>query len=162
MGRESIRASIGDYLTAAGVTNLTTVLTHPPKVTDDGQFIAPTAAAGGLVFVHLGEQSERRIAAGGPTAGMKMRLYRVSLLAIFRGVDPQAETVDAANDTFIDSLVSAIEANRAPAGVWQWGEGDTFGTPDIDVRTDLPQTIRQQTTQVWNVLTVSALELLET
>jgi hypothetical protein len=162
MGRATVRAGIGDYLAAADITGLTTVLTHPPKVTDDGQFIAPTATFGGLIYVHLGEQSERRIAMGGPTAGMKMRLYRVSLVAVFRGVDPSAENTDAANDVFIDSLVAAIEANRTPAGVWQWGEGDTFGAPDIDLRTDLPHTLRQQTTQIWNVLTVSALELLQT
>lgn len=160
MGRTSIRAGIANYLTAAKVTNLTTVMIHPPKLTDDGKFIAPDASSGGLVYVHLGEQSERRIAAGGPSSGMKMRLYRVSLVAVFRGVDPQAENVDAANDVFVDSLVAAIEANRTPAGVWQWGEGDTFGAPDIDVSTDIPMTVRQQMTQIWNVLTVSALELL--
>lgn len=162
MGRVAVREGIADYLSGANITNLTTVLIHPPKVTEDGRIIAPTATFGGLVYVHLGEQSERRIAAGGRTAGMKMRLYRVSLVAVFRGVDPQAENVDAQNDIFIDSLVAAIEANRTPAGVWQWGSGDTFGAPDIEIRTDLPETLRQQTTQIWNVLTVSALELLST
>lgn len=162
MGRATIRAAIGDYLSGAGITNLTTVLTHPPKVTTDGDIIAPGAAYGGLIYVHLGGQSERRIAVGGPTDGMKMRLYRVSLVAVFRSVAPQAETADEQNDLFIDSLIAAIEANRAPGDVWQWGEGDTFGAPDIDLQTDMPATLRQQATQIWNVLTVSALELLAT
>lgn len=162
MGRATIRAGIVDYLTSANVTDLTTVVAHAPKVTAAGDIIAPSAAFGGIVFVHLGEQSERRIAVGGPSSGMKMRLYRVSMVAVFRGIDPQAEKVDAANDTFIDSLVAAIEANRTPAGVWQWGEGDTFGAPDISVSTNFPVTSDMQATQIWNELSVDAMELLQT
>lgn len=162
MGRADIRAGITDYLTSAGITSLGAVFAHPPKVTGEGEFIAEGASAGAVIYVHLSGQSERRIAAGGPDSGMKMRLYQVELLCVYRSKLADTQQVGAGNDTFLDSLTAAIEANRTPSGVWQWGEGDTFGAPDIRVEAGTPTPIRQQSSQVWSVVTVDALELLGT
>lgn len=162
MGRATIRAGIVAYLQTAGVTTLGTVFAHPPKQTAEGEFVTGTNASGAVIFVHLAGQQERRIAVGGPTNGMKMRLYRVALVCVFRSKLADTQKVGAANDVFLDSLTGAIEANRTPQGVWQWGEGDSFGSPDIDVEAGMPKPIRQQASQVWSIVSVDALEVLNT
>lgn len=162
MSRASIRAEVASYLTGAGITGLTTVYQHPPKQTGEGEFIAPGNDAGAVIFVHLSQQSERRIADGGPTSGMKMRAYQVALICVYRSKEPDTETVGAGNDAFLDSLVTAIEENRAPGPIWQWGEGDTLSAPDIHIEAGMPRPIRQQASQVWSIATVDVLELLTT
>ena len=162
MGRASIRAGIVSYLQQAKITTLGTVFAHPPKQTLEGEFVTGTDPSGAVVYVHLQGQQERRIAVGGPTSGMKMRRYEVALICVFRSKLADTQQVGAANDVFLDSLCSAIEANRTPPGVWQWGEGDTLGAPDIDVDAGMPKPIRQQASQVWSIVTVTAMELLTT
>lgn len=162
MGRAAIRASITSYLSGASVTGLTTVYAYPPKVTPEGDIITANSDSGAVVYVHLAGQEERRIAVGGPHGGMKLRRYEVDLACAFRSIQPDEQTVGAANDAFLDSLCAAIEANRTPPDVWQWGEGDTLGAPDIRVEQNAPRAIRQQMTQIWTTVAVTAIELLNT
>lgn len=162
MPRATIRAAIASYLTGANITGLGSVFQHPPKQTGEGDFVTPGSPSGAVIYVHLAAQEERRIAAGGPTSGMKMRAYEVALICVYRSKLSDTEQVGAGNDTFLDSLTAAIQANRTPTAVWQWGEGDTFGAPDVRVEAGMPRPIRQQAAQVWSIVTVTALELLET
>lgn len=164
MGRADVRQAVADYLSSAGVTGLGTVYQHPPKFTNEGDFVTsndPGHMAGAVVYVHLRQQSERRIAVGGPTSGVKMRTYSVGLICVFRSKTKDTQAVGAENDAFLDSLVEAILANRnagAPDAVFQWGEGDDFGAPDIHVDAEMPRPLRQQASQVFSVVEVTALE----
>lgn len=162
MPRATIRAGIVDYLQAASITGLGSVFAHPPKQTGEGEFQADQTGSGAVIYVHLAGQEERRIATGGPTDGMKLRAYEVALICVFRSKLADTEAVGAANDQFLDSLTAAVQANRTPTAVWQWGEGDTFGAPDVRVEAGMPRPIRQQASQVWSICTVTALELLPT
>lgn len=164
MGRAAVRQAVADYLSTAGVTGLGKVYAHPPKFTSEGEFVAnndPGHTSGAVVFIHLRRQSERRIAVGGATSGIKMRVYSVGLICVFRSKTADTQTVGAENDAFLDSLVDAILANRnagAPAAIFQWGEGDDFGEPDVHVDAEMPRPLRQQVSQVFSVVEVTALE----
>jgi hypothetical protein len=165
MGRAAVRQAVAEYLSTAGITNLGTVFQHPPKFTPEGDFVAnndPGHTSGAVIFVHLREQSERRIALGGPTSGLKMRAYSVGLVCVFRSKTADTQDVGAENDAFLDSLVEAILANRnagAPDAVFQWGEGDDVGEADVHVSAEMPRPLRLQASQVFSVVEVTALEL---
>ena len=168
MSRATVRAAIADYLMGAGITNLSTVYQHPPKLTVESEFFAgtdPGHASGAVIYIHIPNQSESRVALGGPRSGNKIRPYTIGLICIFRSNKPKTEDAGADNDAFIDSLTEAIEADRNagnPAAVWQWGEGDTLYGTDIRVKAEMPRPIRQQISQVFSVVEVTALEWLET
>lgn len=164
MPRATVRAAITQYLASAGVAFLGEVFPHPPKVTAEGEFAIgkfPGKGSGAVVYVYLEEQSEERIREIGLSLGGKMRTYKVRLICFLRSVKPKAEDVDADNDTFIDSLVLAIQQNRTPGtgAVFQWGEGDTVGAVDIRIQSELPKTIRLQLTQVFSTVEVLAIEM---
>lgn len=169
MSRATVRQAITSYLAASNVTSLGSVIAYPEKVTGEGEFVAgetPGSASGAVVYVHLGGQEERRIGLGAPlgapAAGLKMRAYQVELVCIFRSKKPSAAQVGADNDAFLDSLVDAILSNRTagdPSAVFQWGESDTLGGVDVQVHSEMPRLIRQQASQVFSVIDVTALEL---
>lgn len=168
MSRTAVRAAITNYLQNAGIKYLGTVFAHPPKWTNESDFTLngyPGQGSGVVIYVHLRRQHEIRIALGGATGGMKLRPYKCTLICLMNSKKPHTEDVGADNDAFIDSLVTAIEANRNagnPAAVFQWGEGDTLYGVDIQVETHLPRTIRQQTSRVFSLADVTVLEMLST
>jgi hypothetical protein len=167
MPRAEIRAAIQSYLTAANVPLLGKVYQHPPKYTAEGEFVLTGYAgigAGAVVFIHLQEQYEMRAALGGPTSGKKRRIYAVELLCVLREKKPSTEQAGADNDTFLDGLTAAIEANRTANStvVFQWGEGDTLEGMDIKVEAGFPRPIREQTSQVFSRVTVTVVEFLTT
>ncbi len=171
MGRATVRAAIVDYLqqgaTGGNIPSLSTVFAHPAKFTTEGDFYdgqGPGIDDGAVIYVYLREQDERRIAIGGPHSGWKARPYTVVLICVLRHKGPDAQDADAANDAFIDGLVSWIEADRTASStaVFQWGEGDDVGGVDIHVEAGMPKPIRQQTTQVFTTVEVTALELVNT
>lgn len=169
MGRAAVRTAIADYLTSGigTIPSLSKVYAHPPKITPEGEFFSGETTgveSGAVVYVHLATQSERRIAIGGPTSGRKARPYEVYLICFLRSVNPDAEVAGAANDDFLDGLTSWIEANRTAnsSAIFQWGEGDKVGEPDVIVKSNTPRPLRQQMTQVFSTVEVLALEILDT
>ncbi len=168
MSRKTIRAAVGDYLSNANVTNLTKVFPQPPKFTSGGTFFEgqdPGHGSGAVIYLHLREQSERRIALGGIKSGNKLRPYMLGLICVFRSKKKDTQEVGDDNDDFLDSLVAAIENDRNagnPNAVFQWGEGDTLYGIDIRVSAEMPRPIRMQMTQVFSVVEVTVLEMLNT
>ena len=164
MPRATVRAAISQYLSSSNISFLGTVFPHPPKVTAEGEFEIgkfPGKGTGAVIYVYLEDQSEQRVREIGLAPGGKMRTYKVRLICFLRSVKPKAEDVDADNDTFLDSLVLAIQQNRAPGtgAIFQWGEGDTVGAVDIEIKAGLPSTIRLQLTQVFTTVEVLAIEM---
>jgi hypothetical protein len=81
----------------------------------------------------------------------------------FRSTLKQSEDVGSANEDFLDSLITAIRANRnagAPGIVFQWGEGVNPGSADIEVTSYYPRQLAgaQAVTQVFSSVRVIALE----
>lgn len=172
MPRATVRAAIQAYLqsgiTGANIPFLSTVYAHPPKLTREGDFAtgeAPGTASGAVIYIHLIEHNERRIAIGGPTSGRKARPYQVGLICVLLSKKSDTQLVGADNDTFIDGLTGWIQANRTAnsgGAVFQWGEGDGPGTVDMKVEAGMPRPLRQQGSMVWTTVDVTALEILVT
>ena len=176
MSRTTVRAQITAWLAPGGnpsvVEFCSDVIAHPPKVTAEDRFdLGSHGGSGGLIFVFIPQQSETRIALGGPHDGRKMRLYSVELLCIFRSVKT-AEELGTDLDVFLDSLVERIQADRnlgtAPTAdvtagmIFKAGEGEYPGGTDIEVATMLPRTTRAGMTEATCSVKLAVLEVLAT
>lgn len=181
MSRAVVRAQIAQYLAPEGVPVpiefCAEVIAHPPKVTTESRFdLQQWAGSGGLIFVFLPYQSEKRIAVGGAHDGRKWRKYSCELICVFRSNKPKAEDLGADFDAFLDSLVLRIQADRnfgtgsgsetgelTPGCIFQAGEGDeVFGGEDIQITTQLPHTMRSGITEVIARVAVTVIEILNT
>lgn len=168
MSRKAVRTAVQQYLQGAGITRLGKVFSHPPKWTNETDFTLngyPGQGSGAVIYIHLRRQSEFRMALGGATSGMKMRPYKCVLICLLNSKKPHAEDCDSDNDDFLDSLTSAIQANRNagnPAAVFQWGEGDTLYGVDIHVDTHFPRPIRMQSMRQFSLVEVTVLEQMNT
>ena len=168
MSRATVRTAIQSYLAGAQISMLGNVYAHVPRYTDEQEFYlndAAGVASGAVIWIYLQNQNEARFALGGSASGAKMRHYRCILLCVLKSAQQTSEAADADNDTFIDSLVAAIEANRVAndaAVIFQWGEGDTLYGPDIFVHSGMPRSVRGQSFQVFNRVEVSVMEQIST
>ena len=174
MGRATVRAAVQAYLQGLSVTGtaaipfLTQVYAHPPKLTPSGEFssaLDPADQTGVVIYIHLEDQAEQRIALGGPTSGEKFRTYAVVLICYLHSKKPRTEDVGADNDAFLDALTAAIEANRNagnPSAVWQWGEGNDLYGSDLRVKAGMPRPLRQQSSQCFSTVDVTLIEALNT
>ena len=171
MPRAEVRQAIADYLLSARATTpgldiLGDVLQHPPKWTGETEFFKNSWAgqgSGALIFIYLEEQSEERIQLIGAVSGGKMRTYKVKLICLVRSMTGSAQEADTVNDTFLDALATAIQANRQPGGpqvVFQWGEGDSVGGVDINITAGWPAPLNAQLLQVYSTVEVLALEVI--
>ena len=145
MSRVTVREAIATYLENADITHLNLVKRHPAKFTAEGEFMADDGdMSGAIVHIYFASQRETREAFGGEVDGRKRIEYSVVLDCLLRSSQPTAEDAGADNETFIDSLVTAIRANRTANSngvIFQWGEGSNGGS-DIDVVTYYPRLLR--------------------
>lgn len=168
MGRKTVRAAIQTYLQNAGISYLGTVFAHAPKWTEESDFTLngfPGQGSGVVIYIHLRHQSEFRAALGGATSGTKFRPHKCVLICLMNSKKKTAEECDADNDTFIDALVSTIEANRNagdPSAVFQWGEGDSLYGVDVVVDVHMPRPMRMSTFRQFSLVEVTVLEQVST
>jgi len=170
MSRATVRAAIANYLTNAGITNLSSVKSFPAKYTPEMEFYAgedPGHSSGAILFIYFESQQETRIALGGAHSGRKAVEYTVVLDCFFRSTEPKSEVAGQQNEAFIDSLEAAIRADRTAnsAGViFQWGEGTFPGSADLNVTSYYPRMLAggQSVTQIYSSIRVSVIEILNT
>ena len=84
-----------------------------------------------------------------------------------RSVAQKSQDCGAASDTFLDSLVAYIRADRNAgnaSAVFQWGEGLLPGGNDIEVDALYPRTLQGsgQVTQVYASVRTKVLEIANT
>jgi hypothetical protein len=126
----------------------------------------PGTNNGAVIFLYIESEREKRIAFGGPTSGEKMVTYTFVLDCFFRSTSRKTQDVGANNDVFLDSLTSAIRANRiagAPGVIFSWGEGQhESGGDDIQVTSYYPRLLNGagSATQVVSSVRVTVLETL--
>jgi hypothetical protein len=168
MSRSTVRAAIVSYLENAGITSLSTVKPFPAKFTPEMEFYAgedPGTQEGAIIYTFVSRESEKRIALGGSHSGKKAVEYEFVLDCFFRSTKRKTEDVGADNETFLDSLISAIRADRqagAPTVIFQWGEGILPGGSDIEVTSYYPRLLNGagSTTQVFSSVRVAVVEIL--
>ena len=170
MSRTTVRAAIASYLESANITFLSSVKPFPAKFTPEMEFFEgedPGIQSGAIIYLFIGRESERRIALGGPHDGKKAVEYSFTLDCFFRSMKRKTEDVGEDNETFLDSLITAIRADRqagAPGVIFQWGEGVNGGGADIDVTSYYPRSLNgtASATQVFSSVRVSVVEILNT
>ena len=170
MSRATVRAAVVKYLQGAGITSLASVKPFPAKFTSEMEFYAgedPGTQDGCIIYTFINRESERRIALGGPHNGKKAVDYEFTLDCFFRSTKRKTEDVGADNEAFLDSLITAIRADRnagAPDVIFQWGEGTFPGGADIDITSYYPRSLNgaASATQVFSSVRVSVVEILNT
>jgi hypothetical protein len=169
VSRATVRSAIVSYLQGANITGLSSVKPFPAKFTPEGEFYQgedPGNEAGAIIWVHIEQARETRIALGGAHNGRKAVDYTVVLDCILRSGAPKSEDVGASNDAFLDSLEQAIrndrQAGTAGNPIFQWGEGSLTGGPDIETVAGFPRTLNgsQTVTQVYSSVRLTVLEIL--
>jgi hypothetical protein len=163
MSRSTARAAVAAFFAPPAVPKLNGIKAGLPKLTEAGDWFSDTSGSGALGFIHIERQMERRIAIGGATSGVKLRVYDFGLVVILRSAKPHGEDATTDNDSILDHVVAHLQADRTLGGsVFQAGEGDTFGEEDIEVASDLPQMLDGGIVQIWNVVRFKVLETLQT
>ena len=170
MSRATVREAITKYLNGAGITNLSTVKPFPAKFTPEMEFYAgedPGHSSGAILYIYFERESEKRVAFGGAHSGKKAVEYSVVLDCFLRSTHKKSEDAGTDNEQFLDSLISAIRADRnagAPEVIFQWGEGMFPGSSDIEVSSYYPRQLNgaASATQIYSSVRVAVIEILNT
>lgn len=163
MSRAAVRAAVAAWFASPPIPKLNAVYGDPAKFVDQQRLFNDSSGSGAIGIVHIERQEERRIAIGGATSGVKQRTYDVGLQIIFESVKPHGEDASADLDALLDAVVTRLQSDRTLGGaVFQAGEGDVTGTPDVEILSDLPRTVGGSTVQIWNVVRFKAVEMLQT
>ena len=135
------------YINGAGITSLGNCYAYPPKFVPEDEFfdnVDPGTESGALIFLRLSAERSKRIELRGHPPGGKMRFRECMMIILFRSTKQLSEEAGYDNDTFLDSLITAIEADKnagAPGTVFSWGEGELYGGEDLQLDVGLPRPI---------------------
>lgn len=172
MSRATVRSAIVSYLEGANIEFLSTVKPFPAKFTPEMEFYSEDPGApkgvdsGAIVYVYFSSEREARIALGGAHSGKKEVTYEVMLDCFLRSTKKKSEDAGSDNETFLDSLVAAIRADRnagtTDGTIFQWGEGSTNGGQDIEVTSYYPRQLNGMgsVTQVYSSVRVTVVEII--
>ena len=148
--RVAVTNAIATYLNGAGVQYLANVYPYPAKFTPEGEFYSgedPGTSDGAMIFMRLGAQNEKRAALQGAPAGGKFVYYTLTMTILFRSSKQKTQDAGLDNDTFLDSLLDAIRADKNAGTndgtVWQWGEGTQQGGEDLRLEVFYPHPLKQ-------------------
>ena len=171
MSKQSVTAGIYEYLKPdnSNIPNFGTLYSALPKIANESDLFLnsfPGQQTGGVIYMFITRQSERRIALGGEHDGRKFRTYDLGLLIVFKSEQQLTEDGQRDFDAFIDALTAFIQANRVPnipwSDIFQWGEGTELGGPDIQIDYTIPRTIDGQTLLFQAVAHLTVAEVLDT
>lgn len=179
MSKQNVTDAVFTYLTEGATTGaipyLGTVYKALPKIANEADLFTnsyPGLGLGATIYMFMTNQVEHRIALGGEHNGRKWRDYDLGLLIIFKS--DLRDTIDGqtAFDQFIDGLTSWIQADRTAgcavdstgpyAGtgyVFQWGEGNVNGGPDIRLEYTFPRTLDGGVTLFQAVAKINTVEI---
>lgn len=164
--------AVVDYLDpslGSRIQYLSSVYSALPKVANEQDLFnlqPPGQGVGAVIYCFIEHQSERRDSEGGPHSGIKMRAYTLALLCILKSNLSKFVDGQQAFDEFMDSLTGRIQADRQAGTsgnpIFQWGEGDTRGAPDLVFDYPVPKTRDGGVTLFQAVGRVTVLEALAT
>jgi hypothetical protein len=158
VSRKSVRVAVADWFGNNNVAGLNRVTRSEPVNFWGSDFIAEGDDSGGVAYVHVDGEHERRIT--GPAqqpgisppsgAGWKEITYQVGLVISFRSVaqDPGGE--DDPGELAMDGFDDAIEGIKTRLrsdttlgdAVFSAGEGGAHQQDDIVVRSDMPVRVK--------------------
>jgi hypothetical protein len=173
VSRATVRQQVLEYLQNANVTHLSTIKPFPAKFTPEMEFYAgedPGHSSGAIMYLYIESEAEHRIAFGGSHNGRKAVEYSMVLDCFLRSTQRKAEDAGYDNESFLDSLITAIRADRTagtegkPFPIFQWGEGTMPGASDITVTSYYPRQLSggASVTQIYSSVRVTVVEILDT
>lgn len=122
-------------LVAAGLAGVRAYWTTRFEDQDYYTTLADDRLMGAVMCVHLPQVSERRIASGGPTSGIKSNPATVELWIFHRAEVPNPETAQADLDDLIDAVLARFHGDRTLGGA---AVEAGAGGGGITTRTGLP------------------------
>jgi hypothetical protein len=169
MSKSNVTEAVWQYLTpeTSNIPFLGSVYKALPKIANESDLFTnsyPGLGLGAVIYMFMTSQDERRIALGGPHDGRKWRNYSLGLLIIFKSDLPSTEAGQAAFDQFIDGLTEWIQADRNagnPQVIFQWGEGNDHGGPDIRIDYTFPRTLDGGVTLYQAVAHINTVEVMD-
>lgn len=149
MSRAEVRAAVGNWVAAANVPNLNQIFTSFPKRINFQENAAPGTAsrAAGVVFIQ--QESEGRLAVGGPTDGWKRIDYEVEFQIFFHSMANYGQDAMDDFDAIIDGVKDQLRAGGHRLGM---PDGDTIwqaAEPDISVVYGEPKTNDGGAVEIW-------------
>lgn len=132
MSRATVRQAVTDWLAPPAVTGLNAVFSSVPRIVPGSAFTDQLSgsSSGCVAAVHIGDQSEQRIAIGGAHSGKKLVTYTITVYLRFSSAEPMAEDAEDSFDATIDALVNRLRADRnlgttgTPNPIFEAGEGE--------------------------------------
>ena len=169
MSKSTITEAVYQYLKpeTSSIPYLGTVYKALPKIANESDLFTnsyPGLGLGAVMYMFITRQDEHRIALGGAHDGRKWRGYDLGLLIVFKSDHRETEDGQAAFDDFIDALTEWIQADRNagnPQVVFQWGEGNENGGPDIRLEYTFPRTLNGGVTLYQAVAHIQAIEVMD-
>jgi hypothetical protein len=159
VSRETVRQAVFTYLSGKSIQN---VLFYPamPKQSDPvPNTSAPTTA---ISFPVVGNQREDRLG-----MGKKQITYTVTLEIACFSTQSKGEDAQQDCDVIFEAILDIIRAdptlgtNGSSNPVFQAGEGDGIGSPDLNLRQDLPILASDGSgVHIWAHLDITALEII--
>ncbi len=166
MGRQFVRQTFAAYFQPPACPGLNAVYTAEPKYAPGQDFFKSALAgtpSGAIGYPYVETQTERRIAFG----GWKQIDYDVALIVKFASNQRLGEDAQDDHDAIVDLVASRLRADRMlgttqaqSPHIFQAGEGDTFGSPDIQIMTDLPKQHGNQIV-IWSAVRTHVLEMVQ-
>jgi hypothetical protein len=144
MSRKSVRLAVAAWFAPPNIAGLNTVFTAEPRKITDADYMAGTAAgtaSGAVAYPFIEQEHETQNAFTGDSPTGKFLYYRVALVLRFCSNRKQMESAQDDFDDIVERVKARIRSDKGMGGaVWQIGQGDTHGAPDIEVVADLPKT----------------------
>lgn len=164
MGRRTVRTAVASYM-GSGVAGLNQVTRAKPRNVKPGSYgISTTRRFGAIGWLYIEGEHEHRMSSP-VVAGKKQVTYMVGLRVDFRSELSDTETGIDAYDDIIEAIKAKLRADptlgTGPNGVvFQAGEGDLAGAPDIEVIADEPQESSHTTTTIRSVVRFMLVEII--
>lgn len=165
MSRATVRAATVAWFAPPNVAGLYTVYKAQPKLIPNTAYRAGApagTASGAIMFPHIEEETEHRIAFGGATSGHKLIEYKLGLVVRFLSVRTKSEDAQDDYDALIEAVKQRIRQDRT------WGTSASANPifeagdrgPGIHLISDLPRQNKNGATLIWSALTVSMFEVI--
>ncbi len=159
MSRATVRQAVYTYLSGKAIAN---VLFYPAMPKQSDPVPNSTALTTGISFPVIGDQKEDRLG-----IGKKTITYSVTLEIATFSTQPKGEDAQADCDVIFEAVLDVIrqDPTLGTSGgsnpVFQAGEGNGMGTPDLNLRQDLPILASDGSgVHIWAHLDITALEII--
>lgn len=162
MSRRSLRHAIQQYMAEPQIPGIGTVFASPPKIgrSSDAYANLPAGTAtGSILYVEVLVVRERRLASGGPIAGVKETRYSLRLHLLCRSRQAKAEDAMDDHDDQVERILDRLREDRTLGTngvVLQYGQ-DLSG---IVIQTGLPKEGGTGSTHIWTLIDGDAVEII--